>query len=86
MKNILLVCVVALFATGCTENVRAKRWGGNMNINAPEGKTVQNMTWKEGDLWIQYRDRKPDEKPSTTTFKEYSSLGLLEGSVTVIEK
>jgi hypothetical protein len=88
MKKITLMLFVgiALFATGCTQNERAKTWGGTMTIHAPEGQTVQNMTWKESQLWVQYRPRKADEKPLTITFKEYSRFGLVEGTVIVIEK
>lgn len=89
MKNILVVLVLvvtAVVSTGCTENARAKTFGGSMTIEAPVGKTVANMTWKENQLWVQYRDRKPDEKPSTTIFREYSSFGLVQGTVIVNEK
>lgn len=89
MKKLILigaVVVSSLLLVGCTENIRARNWGGNLTIEAPAGKTVVNMTWKEQQLWIQYRDRKPNENPSVTVFKEHSSFGLMEGSVTVIEK
>ena len=75
-----------LSLSGCTENARAKQFGGTMKIEAPAGQTVMNMTWKENQLWIQYRERTPGEKPTVTTFKEYSSFGLVQGTVIVTEK
>lgn len=88
MKKIaaIILCLSAILLTGCTQNERAKHFGGTLAIDAPAGKTVVNMTWKENQLWIQYRDRRADEKPSVNTFKEYSSFGLMEGTVTVTEK
>jgi hypothetical protein len=88
MKNIIVISLsaIAICLTGCTENERAKSFGGTMTVNAPAGKTVVNMTWKEAELWVQYRDRRPDEKPTTHTFKEYSSFGMVQGTVIVNEK
>jgi hypothetical protein len=86
ISSIGIILIAAILLAGCTQNQRARGLGGSATIEAPAGKTVVNMTWKETQLWVQYRDRAPGEKPQTTVFKEYSSFGILEGQVTVIEK
>lgn len=85
MKYILIISLAFILA-GCTQNQRAKNFGGDFTIEAPAGKTVANMTWKGDNLWIQYHDRPENVKPVVVVFKEYSSFGLVNGTVTVIEK
>lgn len=84
--GITILAAILLAFSGCTENISAKSFGGKVRIEAPAGQTVVNMTWKEGDLWIQYKDRPKDQAPAVTTFKEHSNFGLLSGEVIVIEK
>jgi hypothetical protein len=70
----------------CTENQRAKNLGGNMTIRVPYGHKVTNITWKEAELWYSYRPMRPGEVAEKTIFRENSSFGILEGTVTFIEK
>lgn len=84
MKKILLSLILLL--ASCTENERAKHYGGTMTVNLPENTTFVGATWKENQLWYIYRPRKKDETPVTTTMREDSRFGLLEGKVLFIEK
>lgn len=86
MKKILLVLIVALMFLGCTENQRAKEFGGNMIITLDEDVKLVEATWKGDELWYLTRSRKDDEVSETYTFKEHSSFGIMEGTVTFIEQ
>ena len=84
MKKILLPLILLL--TACTENERAKRYGGTMTVDLPENTTFVGATWKEDQLWYIYRPRTNGETPKTITMKEDSKFGLLQGKVLFIEK
>jgi hypothetical protein len=84
MKKILYVLpLLVLF--GCTENERAKSWGGNTNLDLPKGQKLVNVTWKETQLWYLTRPMKSDDIAETYVFHESSNYGVMEGSVTIIE-
>lgn len=89
MKKIILI--VALFGLiGCTDNVRTSMYGGTETINLKPGQRLENITWKSinnapASLWILTRERRVGEFPETHTFYEKSSLGLIQGKVTVVE-
>lgn len=78
-KSIILFSVVALFAASCTDNSRAKNWGGTEELKLKQNEVLVNMTWKESNLWVQTLD--------TTTgiqyFREKSSWGWLEGEIVI---
>ena len=80
MKKILLV-VVALLAFGCTENDRARSFGGTMGINLPCGQKLVNATWKETHMWYLTRPMEATEEPVTSVFHEDSSWGVMNGTV-----
>lgn len=79
----LLMLVLSL--SSCTDNIRAKAWGGSMAIKVPKGNKVTNITWKNGDLWYSFRPFVDGESPQTQTFVEESTWGVLEGHVKFIE-
>lgn len=54
---------ITLFAIGCTENQKAKMYGGTMTVNLPVNKKLVMATWKDNNLWYLLRDAKPGEKP-----------------------
>ena len=78
MKKILIIAAVAIaFLSSCTDNQRARQFGGTETVDIPEGRILVNCTWKQDDLWILTKD--------TTTgkmyFNEKSSFGVLEGEI-----
>ena len=86
MKHILLaVALVGILATGCTENIRSKTFGGNMNVTLPQGQKLVTATWKNAELWYLTRPMQTNEVAETFTFVEKSSFGLVEGKVTFVE-
>jgi len=86
MKKLTLVlAVIVLALSSCTENARAKKWGGSMTIEVPVGNKVTNITWKNGDLWYSYRPFQEGESPVTQYFVEESNFGIMEGTVKFIE-
>jgi len=82
----LVVGISLAGSTGCTENIRAKGFGGALTKQLPCDQKLGNITWKDGgDLWYSTRPMRKDEQPETTTFAEDSRWGLVEGKVTFIE-
>jgi len=86
MKKLLVLTVIVagLFIVSCTDNVRARHFGGNENIQLETGVRVVNVTWKDGDLWILV---KKDEtlKPTVYTFSEKSNWGIMQGQIVITE-
>lgn len=85
------VIVIALFAlaivlfTSCTQNERAKLYGGTARYEIPSDQQLVTITWKgENSLWILTKNRQ-DTVYNTYTFQEQSSFGLIEGTVIIKE-
>ena len=87
MKKIFGLFIVAVTLMSCTDNSRAKIWGGTETITLEPGKRLMNVTWKDKggtSLWI--LTKQDTTKPSTYTFEEKSSLGVMEGKVIIKEQ
>lgn len=80
-----LVIVLFLSLSSCTENVRARNFGGQEIIDLPKGKKLVMATWKESDLWYLTEDMDSLYKPQERFFSEKSSFGVMEGSIVFIE-
>ena len=79
-KVILLGSTVMLFwLMSCTENQRARRFGGTENITLKKNEVLVNMTWKENALWVQTKDT----LTGLEYFREKSSYGIWEGEVVI---
>lgn len=86
MKIKLLVLLTSLpLLFSCTENQRAKRFGGTMQIGLPPNYKLENVTWKNEQMWYLTRPMRVDEKAEIYQFQEKSSFGLVEGSVIFTE-
>ena len=78
---VLFIVAIALMAMlgSCTDNQRARKWGGTENIALPSNEVILTMTWKGDQLWVLSKD--------TTTgvshFREHSSWGFVQGEVTI---
>jgi len=81
MKKLFVLILVSLVLSGCTEQQRAKGWGGDSNIQLPKGEKMVVVTWKGTDLWFMTRPIK-----ETYKFRESSSWGLMEGTITIRER
>lgn len=77
MKKLILAVALVSLATSCTENVRARRWGGTEEISLKPNEKVLNVTWKENEMWICTKDT----VTGIVYFREKSSWGVMEGTV-----
>lgn len=86
--SLMIIAVLIFISTvvSCTQNQRAKTWGGNAKIQLPAGQKLINATWKDDNLWYLSRPMRTDETPETYTFQEESSFGLLQGTYTITER
>lgn len=86
LLNLLLIIVISTMVFSCTENTRAKTFGGTATIVLPKGEKLINATWKDTNLWYLTRKRSPSESIESYTFQESSSFGMVEGTVKIIEQ
>jgi uncharacterized lipoprotein YehR (DUF1307 family) len=73
----LLVLVSVLTLASCTENERARRFGGTEEVSLKPNEIVLNVTWKESEMWICTKDTVSD----VVYFREKSAWGVMEGAV-----
>jgi hypothetical protein len=84
-KTIFLILGLAMIIGSCTQNQRAKRWGGTANYDLECNKKLVEVTWKGEEMWFLTRDMREGEIAETYKFNEESSYGLLEGTVVIKE-
>lgn len=87
-KVLLIVFIITLVVatSSCTENSRAKNFGGKAQLELPQGQKLVVVTWKDDALWYLTRPMRPNETAETYTFQEKSSWGVWEGTYTIKEK
>jgi len=85
----ILSMILAFFTigylSGCTENQKAKKFGGTAEIKLPKGEKLVTATWKDSDLWYLTRPMLQCDSAVTYTFKEKSSFGIMEGTYIIHE-
>jgi len=81
----ILIVGISFVATSCTENTRAKRWGGSMTVTLDSHQKLVNVTWKDSHMWILTRPMRVGETNEVYTFKEKSTYGVMEGTITIVE-
>ena len=64
----------------------SKSLGGTTTITLDPGLKLEEITWKEEDLWYVTRPMREDEYAETHTFQQSSNLGILEGTVIIVEQ
>lgn len=80
MKRLMIIVGLVIALAGCTENQRAKNWGGSASIKKPDPSwQLVGVTWKTTNMWILWFD----PKTNTCYFREEASFGLIEGQVTI---
>ena len=85
-KKLLAIALVAgLLPTlfSCTENQRARKFGGTLTT---PGEKLVMATWKEVDLFYLTEPMDSDYVPKTKTFREDSSWGVMESTVIFKER
>lgn len=86
LSAILTLLVLSLSLCGCTEQYMTKEFGGSMKLELPANQKLEEITWKDDNLWYLTRPMREDEEAEIHTFQASTSLGVFEGTVTVIEK
>ncbi len=81
----ILVGCICLLSAGCTENQRARQFGGTSTQTLPAGQKLLVATWKQDNLWLLTRPMKTGESPEVYEFRESSSFGVMEGKVIIKE-
>ena len=85
-KKILavLAAFTLIFGTvGCQST--AKNFGGNYTLKLPKNEKLVMITWKDNSLWYLTKPMTEDDVAETYKFQESSDLGIMEGTVTVVE-
>jgi hypothetical protein len=77
MKKLIFIAIAALSLASCTDNQRAKHWGGTEEIQLKPNEVVLNVTWKESEMWICTKDT----VTGVVYFREKSNWGVMEGTV-----
>jgi hypothetical protein len=86
MKNALKLTASIAALSLCSCNQFTKMYGGSMTVELEKDQKLVNASWKDHSLWILTRHRKDDEVAETFKYKESSAFGILEGTVTIVEK
>ena len=85
MKKFLVTVIVSIVIVfsflSCTENQRARIFGGTAIVNVEPGKKVIMATWKNEDLFYMVEDMDSDYVPHEKTLIESSSFGVIESKV-----
>jgi len=83
---VLIVLVVGIFYSCVNQQTSARNWGGDMTIILAPGEKLEEITWKDDDLWYLTRPMREDEVPETHTFRADTVFGVFEGTVTIEEQ
>lgn len=80
-KFLTLAVILTVVFSSCTDNQRARNFGGTETIKLESREKFINITWKQDNLWIIVQDT----VSGVIYAKEKSSFGVWEGMV-VIQK
>ena len=81
LTSVIFVCAFA----GCTVNQNAREFGVEETVTLPPNEKLTDIEWEGADLWYMTRPMREDEVAETYTFKESSTYGVLEGTITIVE-
>lgn len=87
MKKIILALaiLITIGLTSCSKFC-ARNFGGYTEVRLEPGEKLVEVTWKDANLWYLVEPMEDDYVPKTKVFKESSNAGILEGTVTFIER
>lgn len=79
MKKLILLSLIVVALMSCTDNQRARNFGGTETIKLETNEEFINITWKQDNLWIIVKDK------NTGKFyaREKSSFGVMQGKVVI---
>jgi hypothetical protein len=80
MKKLMMILgVMMVVMSSCTENVRARHFGGTETLALKPNEKVLNVTWKDNEMWVCTQDT----ITRVVYFREKSSWGVVEGTVII---
>lgn len=79
MSKISMVAITLLTLASCTDNQRARSFGGTETIKIEPQEKFINITWKQDNLWVIVQDT----ITGTIYAKEKSSFGVMQGKVII---
>ncbi len=86
---VVAACSLLTLLTGCgsVEQSLARDCGGTTTITLEPNLKLEEITWKDDDLWYLTRPMREDEEPETHTFTEKGGFGTVfdGGTVIVVE-
>ena len=85
MKKYLFLLIALVAMSSCTENQRARAYGGKMTIELPKGEKLVNATWKEANLFYLTEPMEEGYIPKSKKFRESSNFGVWESEITFVE-
>ena len=62
-----------------------KNLGGDYTLKLPKNEKLVMITWKDNSLWYLTKPMTDEDTAETYKFQESSDLGIMEGTVTVVE-
>lgn len=86
IKIVALSAALVLCLFGCTENDRARKFGGTMEVLLKPNQKLVNVTWKENELWYLTKKMTQSDVAETYEFQEDSRWGMVQGTVVLIEQ
>jgi len=79
MNKLTMVAITLLALASCTDNQRARSFGGTETIKLEPNEKFMNLTWKQDDIWVIVQDT----IKGTIYAKEKSSFGVMQGKVII---
>ena len=79
----IIALIIILGASGCQS--AAKNFGGDYTLKLPANEKLVMITWKGDSLWYLTKPMTEDDIAETYKFQESADLGIMEGTVTVVE-
>jgi len=83
--SLITICVIGSIISSCTENSKAKTFGGTGRLTLPAGQKLITATWKDDDFRYLTRPMRAGEYREVYSFKEESSFGVLNGTYIIYE-
>ena len=86
-KNLIIfsLLVGAVLLCGCSDKTMARRYGGDSTVDLAPGEKLEEVTWKDNNLWILTKPMKDSDVAEEYTFREDSEFGIIEGTVHIVE-
>jgi len=79
MKKLLFLLLIVVSVSSCTDNQRARSFGGTEEVSLKPSEQFVNATWKEDNLWLITKDTLTNEY----VMREKSSYGVWEGEIRI---